>query len=95
MEPGLASVVPGKTVEDLARIAVQGLDDYLAEPDRIIIAIKRHNAENYKDQAHTEGCHQYAWVKGKGVSFPQASPDAAMVPASSPIEGWGSILHPR
>ncbi|KAI7649197.1 hypothetical protein KC318_g17381, partial [Hortaea werneckii] len=73
MEPGLASVVPGKTVEDLARIAVQGLDDYLAEPDRIIIAIKRHNAENYKDQAHTEGCHQYAWVKGKGkVSIERA-----------------------
>ncbi|KAI7160752.1 hypothetical protein KC349_g3303 [Hortaea werneckii] len=63
MEPGLASVVPGKTIKDLARIAVQGLDDYLAEPDRIIIAIKRHNADNYKDQAHTEGCHQYAWVK--------------------------------
>ncbi|KAI7353650.1 hypothetical protein KC354_g11434 [Hortaea werneckii] len=73
MEPGLASVVLGKTIEDLARIAVQGLDDYLAEPDRIIIAIKRHNAENYKDQAHTEGCHQYAWVKGKGkVSIERA-----------------------
>ncbi|KAI7665429.1 hypothetical protein KC318_g7127, partial [Hortaea werneckii] len=63
----------GKTIEDLARIAVQGLDDYLAEPDRVIIAIKRHNAENYKDQAHTEGCHQYAWVKGKGkVSIERA-----------------------
>ncbi|RMZ08329.1 hypothetical protein D0860_04735 [Hortaea werneckii] len=66
MEPGLASVVPGKTIEDLARTAVEGLDDYLAEPDRIIIAIKRHNAEDYRDQPHTEGCHQYAWVKGKG-----------------------------
>ncbi|RMY61700.1 hypothetical protein D0863_11201 [Hortaea werneckii] len=73
MEPGLASAVPGKTIEDLAKIAVQGLDDYLAEPDRIIIAIKRHNAENYNDQAHTEGCHQYAWVKGKGkVSIERA-----------------------
>ncbi|KAI7369013.1 hypothetical protein KC336_g21053 [Hortaea werneckii] len=66
MEPGLASVVPGKTIEDLARIAVEGLNDYLAEPDRIIIAIERHNAEDYRDQPHTEGCHQYAWVKGKG-----------------------------
>ncbi|RMY69573.1 hypothetical protein D0863_06362 [Hortaea werneckii] len=66
MKPGLASVVPGKTIEDLARTAVEGLDDYLAEPDRIIIATKRHNAEDYRDQPHTEGCHQYAWVKGKG-----------------------------
>ncbi|KAI7569412.1 hypothetical protein KC317_g3361 [Hortaea werneckii] len=73
MEPGLASVVPGKTIEDLARTAVEGLDDYLAEPDRIIIAIKRHNVEDYRDQPHTEGCHQYAWVKGKGkVSIERA-----------------------
>ncbi|KAI6827790.1 hypothetical protein KC340_g9470 [Hortaea werneckii] len=73
VEPGLASIVPGKTIEDLARIAVEGLDDYLAEPDRIIIAIKRHNAEDYRDQPHTEGCHQYAWVKGKGkVSIERA-----------------------
>ncbi|KAI7088860.1 hypothetical protein KC356_g3005 [Hortaea werneckii] len=73
MEPGLASVVPGKTIEDLARIAVEGLNDYLAEPDRIIIAIERHNAEDYRDQPHTEGCHQYAWVKGKGkVSIERA-----------------------
>ncbi|KAI7680538.1 hypothetical protein KC322_g14422, partial [Hortaea werneckii] len=73
MEPGLASVVPGKTIEDLARTAVEGLDDYLAEPDRVIIAIKRHNAEDFRDQPHTEGCHQYAWVKGKGkVSIERA-----------------------
>ena len=92
MEPGLASVVPGKTIEDLARIAVQGLDDYLAEPDRIIIAIKRHNAEDYRDQPHTEGCHQYAWVKGKGVSIPEALQFAAVV-RSSPLKRTASIMR--
>ncbi|KAI7000145.1 hypothetical protein KC360_g724 [Hortaea werneckii] len=92
MEPGLASVVPGKTIEDLARIAVEGLNDYLAEPDRIIIAIERHNAEDYRDQPHTEGCHQYAWVKGKGkVSIERAR--KAYI-ANSGIPGWRvSLKH--
>ncbi|KAI7201540.1 hypothetical protein KC316_g2201 [Hortaea werneckii] len=56
---GLSSIVPGKTIEELAERAINDVHGLLAKERLIIIAIERHDAKEWNE------CHQYAWSNGR------------------------------
>ncbi|KAI7151655.1 hypothetical protein KC324_g15040 [Hortaea werneckii] len=57
---GLSSIVPGKTIDELAKRAMFDVDELLAIEGWIIIAIERHDAKEWKNE-----CDQYAWLNGQ------------------------------
>ena len=52
-------------MEQLAAEAVDGYEQYIADPKRMIVAIERHDPENWENQRK---CDRYVWIKAKLVS---------------------------